>query len=153
MSDSCKYEGLGFSEGSIICANGRELRCSAGSWSETGYLCADSDVDFSIDDTEEAEEVLLSRLKEGNILDNREASINLRKSPVENGESCRYFHIERNPKFVLLENRCNQDVQFPIQWLYANGHTEVLTYRFNGSGISKKRKIAFRQRYKRLEPT
>lgn len=36
---SCSYNGRTYSNGSLICANGRELKCDAGNWRETGYRC------------------------------------------------------------------------------------------------------------------
>ena len=36
---SCTYAGTQYSEGALICANGRELRCSGGEWKETGFAC------------------------------------------------------------------------------------------------------------------
>lgn len=38
----CNYNGTSYSEGALICANGRELRCSGRQWQETGYDCAAS---------------------------------------------------------------------------------------------------------------
>jgi len=35
----CRYKGSLYSEGSLICVNGRELKCSSGEWHETGYTC------------------------------------------------------------------------------------------------------------------
>lgn len=35
----CKSGGVEYSEGALICSNGRELKCSGGSWHETGYSC------------------------------------------------------------------------------------------------------------------
>lgn len=35
----CTYNGKNYSEGSLVCANGRELKCSGSEWRETGYLC------------------------------------------------------------------------------------------------------------------
>lgn len=35
----CKFGGKDYSEGSLICLNGRELKCSGGEWKETGYRC------------------------------------------------------------------------------------------------------------------
>ena len=35
----CLYAGKAYAEGSLICVNGRELKCSGGSWQETGYAC------------------------------------------------------------------------------------------------------------------
>ncbi|WP_423061023.1 hypothetical protein [Citrobacter portucalensis] len=36
---TCSNGGLNYSEGALICSNGHELRCSGGSWQETGYSC------------------------------------------------------------------------------------------------------------------
>jgi hypothetical protein len=36
---TCSYNGRSYSNGSLICANGRELKCDSGSWRETGYRC------------------------------------------------------------------------------------------------------------------
>jgi len=36
---SCSYNGRSFSNGSLICANGREMKCDSGNWRETGYRC------------------------------------------------------------------------------------------------------------------
>lgn len=36
---SCQFAGVEYSEGALICQNGRELRCSGGEWVETGYSC------------------------------------------------------------------------------------------------------------------
>jgi hypothetical protein len=40
---SCKSAGQEYSEGALICANGRELRCHGGDWQETGYSCSTYD--------------------------------------------------------------------------------------------------------------
>lgn len=37
---SCQFAGKTYSEGAIICSNGRELRCSGSVWGETGYSCS-----------------------------------------------------------------------------------------------------------------
>lgn len=37
---ACYYQGKAYSDGSLICVGGRELRCVSGSWKETGYLCS-----------------------------------------------------------------------------------------------------------------
>lgn len=39
---SCTNNGTSYSEGALICSNGRELRCSGGGWQETGYSCLTS---------------------------------------------------------------------------------------------------------------
>lgn len=36
---SCTNNGTSYSEGALICSNGRELRCSGAGWQETGYSC------------------------------------------------------------------------------------------------------------------
>ena len=36
---TCSYGGRVFSEGSLICMNGREMKCSGGEWKNTGYPC------------------------------------------------------------------------------------------------------------------
>ena len=36
---SCNHNGKTYSQGSLVCANGRELRCDGDYWSETGYSC------------------------------------------------------------------------------------------------------------------
>ena len=36
----CQFAGQEYSEGALICSNGRELRCSGGGWAETGYECS-----------------------------------------------------------------------------------------------------------------
>jgi hypothetical protein len=36
---TCIYEGLEYSEGALVCANGRELVCREGDWRENGVLC------------------------------------------------------------------------------------------------------------------
>jgi hypothetical protein len=36
---TCSFGGANYSEGSLICSNGRELKCSGGAWQETGYAC------------------------------------------------------------------------------------------------------------------
>ncbi len=36
---SCQYNGNEYSAGSLICKNGRELKCDGESWMETGYTC------------------------------------------------------------------------------------------------------------------
>ncbi|MGV6393661.1 DUF1496 domain-containing protein [Pseudomonas caspiana] len=35
----CIFEGLQYSEGSLVCANGRELVCRNDDWEENGELC------------------------------------------------------------------------------------------------------------------
>jgi hypothetical protein len=42
---ACYSGGFEYSEGSLICSNGRELRCSGGAWQETGYSCVQSEND------------------------------------------------------------------------------------------------------------
>lgn len=37
---NCVSGGVEYSEGSLICSNGWELRCSGGAWNETGYICS-----------------------------------------------------------------------------------------------------------------
>jgi hypothetical protein len=39
LAMACNYSGRTYSDGSLICANGRELKCSGGSWQETGFRC------------------------------------------------------------------------------------------------------------------
>lgn len=41
----CMFEGNEYSEGAVVCANGRELKCRNGSWHETGYPCGENLVD------------------------------------------------------------------------------------------------------------
>lgn len=36
---TCKFNGQDFSDGSIICSGGKELKCYSGTWSETGNTC------------------------------------------------------------------------------------------------------------------
>lgn len=36
---SCTNGGVSYSDGALICSNGRELRCDGGAWQETGYSC------------------------------------------------------------------------------------------------------------------
>lgn len=36
---NCVFGGAQYSEGALICVNGRELKCSGGDWQETGYGC------------------------------------------------------------------------------------------------------------------
>lgn len=36
---SCLFDGEEYSDGALICSNGRELKCSGNSWQETGYTC------------------------------------------------------------------------------------------------------------------
>lgn len=38
---NCTFNGQGYSEGALICSNGRELKCDSGEWRETGYACAE----------------------------------------------------------------------------------------------------------------
>ena len=42
MAD-CTYNGAAYSEGSLICVNGKELSCYAGVWAETGRACTSID--------------------------------------------------------------------------------------------------------------
>ena len=42
---SCTFDGRPYSEGSLICSNGKELRCSGSQWSETGYTCFSESLD------------------------------------------------------------------------------------------------------------
>ena len=37
--NGCKFDGREYSEGSIICCNDKELKCSGGEWVETGLQC------------------------------------------------------------------------------------------------------------------
>jgi hypothetical protein len=39
---NCVYGGVEYSEGSLICSNGRELVCDGGQWRENGYTCDDA---------------------------------------------------------------------------------------------------------------
>lgn len=41
---TCTYEGKSYSDGVLICMNGREMKCRGGEWSETGYACATNTV-------------------------------------------------------------------------------------------------------------
>jgi hypothetical protein len=50
----CKHNGVEYSEGSLLCMNGREVKCSGGSWSETGYRCVTGSEDLSVYSVEEA---------------------------------------------------------------------------------------------------
>lgn len=36
---SCLFRGKTYSEGAIICSNGRELKCRESEWTETGFTC------------------------------------------------------------------------------------------------------------------
>jgi hypothetical protein len=38
---SCVFEGVEYSEGSLVCANGRELVCRNDEWHENGESCTD----------------------------------------------------------------------------------------------------------------
>lgn len=38
---TCTYNGTEYSEGALICANGRELVCRGGDWHENGETCGD----------------------------------------------------------------------------------------------------------------
>jgi len=40
----CVYGGETYSEGSLICVNGKELSCYAGVWAETGRTCTSFDI-------------------------------------------------------------------------------------------------------------
>lgn len=44
----CKFADVDYSEGALICSNGRELKCSGGEWIETGYSCQTSGDDASV---------------------------------------------------------------------------------------------------------
>ena len=44
---SCTFNGVEYSQGAVICSNGKELKCYGGVWSETGNTCtttSDSEV-------------------------------------------------------------------------------------------------------------
>mgnify|MGYP003374711233 CR=1 FL=1 len=36
---ACIYNGKQYSEGSLLCVNGRELKCRGDAWEETGFEC------------------------------------------------------------------------------------------------------------------
>ena len=36
---TCTYNGKSYSDGALICVNGREMKCRGGDWNETGYPC------------------------------------------------------------------------------------------------------------------
>lgn len=42
---NCVSGGVEYSEGSLICSNGRELKCIGGAWQETGYSCSSKNDD------------------------------------------------------------------------------------------------------------
>lgn len=44
---SCVYEGVEYSEGSLVCANGRELVCRGDEWHENGESCVSDVSDVS----------------------------------------------------------------------------------------------------------
>lgn len=43
---TCTHAGRDYSEGALVCANGRELRCTGDVWQETGYICLMNDNDM-----------------------------------------------------------------------------------------------------------
>lgn len=64
MAETCKYAGKEYSEGSLICKNGREMKCRGGDWEETGYACNKSDGE-EISETQQRDSLRPDSAKEG----------------------------------------------------------------------------------------
>lgn len=93
----CQNDGKDYSEGALICSNGRELKCSGTEWQETGYLCASLQ-------SAEAGFLRISR-------DGRQANY-ITGAPAE----CVTFIIGAPVNYLRVYNKCDGCKRITIAW-------------------------------------
>lgn len=123
----CEHGGVAYPDGALICAGGRELRCSGGAWRETGYSC----VAAAGERPDDASHIRIS--PDG-----------MRVARITRDEIGADAYVEQSPcvRFILppvwgiqrLYNACGESRMVTIAWVdgtlesvrvEAHGHTDV----------------------------
>lgn len=146
-NDVCYYDGFEYSEGSLICVNGRELKCRSGQWQETGYSCEGLVGDDARGEDFNIEAFPLSFDDQSSLFVGEPAPSDIGRNPglfVSENVSCFQFINSGTNHSVILAKKpnCGTDLQTcTIKWI--NGATDItfLEYRLSGA---KKREISQR---------
>jgi hypothetical protein len=144
----CYFDGQEYSEGSLVCSNGRELKCRDGEWHETGYECEEL-VEEGFETSGRNDEFIFAPYPL-NVDDQSKLFIGKLDTPDPNRDSG-YFASERAPCFqfvsagtnysviLLKKANCGASQQTcTIKWIDSATNTFFKKYRLAGF---KKREI------------
>lgn len=110
---ACRYGGVDYSEGSIMCQNGKEVVCRGVNWVETGYTCVNSN-ELPIRATDDGKYIRISP-------NGRTIEI---VSP--NILGCVVFTFPSHPGGMRIYNGCNDCKSVDISWSNGDITTVIL---------------------------